>query len=127
MSSLYEKLGGQAAVCAAVEVFYEKVLSDPKINHYFANLDMVAQRKKQILFMTYAFGGPHQYEGKDMREAHKKLKGLNEDHFNAVALHLKETLIELQISADLIEQVLGIVGSTKNDVLQKESPVLNQI
>ena len=34
-NSLYDRLGGETAVQAAVELFYEKVLSDGRINHFF--------------------------------------------------------------------------------------------
>ena len=32
---LFERIGGHAAVNAAVDLFYEKVLSDIRINHFF--------------------------------------------------------------------------------------------
>lgn len=118
-ASLYEKLGGAAAVDAAVDIFYRKVLSDDRINAFFEGVDMDKQAAKQKAFLTFAFGGPHNYTGKDMRTAHAHLvqQGLNDTHFNAVAGHLKTTLEELNVPGDLIAQVLGIAESTRNDVL----------
>lgn len=117
--SLYEKLGGAAAVDAAVDIFYRKVLSDPLINGFFEDTDMDAQRGKQKSFLTMAFGGPNNYTGKDMRQAHAHLvaRGLNEDHFNAVAGHLQATLDELNVPAELANEVMGIAASTHDDVL----------
>ena len=69
-SSLYERLGGEAAVDVAVDKFYRKVLSDDRISRFFDTLDMDLQRAKQKAFLTYAFGGPNQYSGKDLRKAH---------------------------------------------------------
>jgi len=40
MSSLYERLGGAAAVDAAVDLFYTKVLADDRIKHFFEGVDM---------------------------------------------------------------------------------------
>jgi len=119
MSSVYEQLGGEAAVDAAVDIFYRKVLSDDSIAPFFDGIDMDRQAAKQKAFMTMAFGGPNNYTGRDMRKAHAKLvaDGLNESHFNAVAGHLQSTLEELNVPANLIEQVMGIVASTKDDVL----------
>lgn len=118
-ASLYEKLGGTAAVDAAVDIFYRKVLSDDRINAFFEGVDMDRQAAKQKAFLTFAFGGPHNYTGKDMRTAHAHLvqRGLNDTHFNAVAENLKTTLEELSVPADLIAQVLAIAESTRNDVL----------
>jgi len=119
MSTLFEKLGGEGAVDAAVDIFYRKVLADDSINHFFETTDMAAQHAKQKSFLTMAFGGPNNYTGADMRAAHAPLvaKGLNEDHFNAVAGHLQSTLEELNVPADLIGEVMAIAGSTKDDVL----------
>ena len=119
MSTLFEKLGGEAAVDAAVDIFYRKVLSDDSISHFFDNTDMDAQRAKQKSFLTMAFGGPNNYTGTDMRTAHAPLveKGLNESHFNAVAGHLQATLEELNVPAELVSEVMAIAASTKDDVL----------
>ena len=119
MSNLYESIGGEAAVDAAVDIFYRRVLADNSISEFFDDVDMERQAAKQKSFLTMVFGGPNKYTGKDMREAHAPLvaKGLNEDHFNAVAGHLQGTLEELGVADDLIKQVMEIAGSVHDDVL----------
>lgn len=121
MSSLYERIGGKDAVLAAVDIFYKKVLADNRINKFFDNIDMDAQRRKQVLFLTYAFGGMATYDGKNMRDAHLKLvgQGLNDDHFNAVLENLGKTLQELKVPDDLIKEAAAIAESTRKDVLGK--------
>jgi hemoglobin len=118
-ASLYHKLGGKAAIDAAVELFYTKVLADVRIKHFFDDVNMSKQRRRQKEFLSAAFGGPVPYAGKDMRKAHANLPGLNETHFNAVAENLQKTLEELKISKELIGQVMTIAASTKDDVLNK--------
>jgi hemoglobin len=117
--SLYEELGGEAAVNAAVEIFYRKVLTDDSISHFFDDVDMDRQAAKQKAFLTYAFGGPNHYSGKEMRAAHAHLvaQGLNGDHFNAVAGHLQSTLEELKVPKALVDQVMVIAAATRCDVL----------
>lgn len=119
MTSLYEKIGGQPAVEAAVDIFYRRVLNDERISHFFADVDMDRQIGKQKAFLTMAFGGPHHYTGQDMRRAHAPLvaRGLNDGHFDAVAEHLQGTLEELGVAPDLVQQVMDIAGSTRNEVL----------
>ncbi|MCL4215854.1 MAG: group 1 truncated hemoglobin [Candidatus Hydrogenedentes bacterium] len=120
-ATLYEKLGGEPAVNAAVDIFYRHVLSDDRISHWFDDIDMEKQAAKQKAFMTMAFGGPHNYSGHDMREAHKHLvaKGLNDSHFDAVAENLVKALNELKVPQELIDEVLAIVGPTRDDVLNR--------
>ena len=116
MMSVYDDIGGAAAVDAAVDIFYRKVLADDRISHYFDTVDMEAQHAKQKAFLTVAFGGPNDYTGKDMREAHKHLN-LSEGDFTAVAEDLLATLEDLNVSKDNIDAVMTIVGGAKNDVL----------
>lgn len=116
--SLFNRIGGIDALNAAVDIFYQKVLADETINHFFKGTDMAAQKNKQKAFLAFAFGGPVKYEGKDMRTAHAKLEGLNEDHFGAVAGHLVATLQELSVPQNLIDEVVQVALSVKDDVLQ---------
>ena len=120
-SSLYERLGGEAAITATVGQFYERIMGDASLSPFFADLDMDRQINKQIAFMTMAFGGPHGYTGKDLRTAHAGLvkRGLNEGHFGSVAKHLQDTLEALEVPGELITEVMGIVGSTKPEVLDQ--------
>ncbi|MBE2293297.1 MAG: group 1 truncated hemoglobin [Phycisphaerales bacterium] len=120
-ATLYEQLGGAAAVEAAVDIFYRKVLNDDSISHFFETVDMAAQRNKQKAFLTMVFGGPNQYSGKDMRSAHAHLvkQGLNDAHFDAVAGHLQATLQDLNVPAGLIDEVIAIAASTRDDVLNR--------
>ena len=118
-SSLFEQIGGQPAVEAAVDNFYRRVLSDDTVSHFFDTVDLDRQRAKQKAFLTMAFGGPHNYSGKDMRAAHARLvvDGLNDAHFDAIVGHLGGTLAELGVAPELIAQVAAIAESTRADVL----------
>ena len=117
--TLYEKIGGEAAVDAAVDIFYRKVLADDRISRFFEGVDMEQQAAKQKSFLTMVFGGPHEYTGKDMRAGHAHLvkDGLNDSHFDAVMENLGATLQELNVPGELIEKAAAIAESTRNDVL----------
>ncbi|PCJ62834.1 MAG: group 1 truncated hemoglobin [Planctomycetota bacterium] len=119
--SLFDKIGGEEAVDAAVELFYKKVLADNRIKHFFEETDMESQKRKQKAFLTYAFGGSDNYNGKGMRAAHKNAveNGLDDNHFDAVIENLGATLSELGVPSDLIGEAAAIAISTKDDVLNK--------
>lgn len=121
MSSLYERLGGEAAVDAAVDIFYRKVLSDDRINEFFDDVDMEKQAAKQKGFLTMVFGGPNNYTGKDMRDGHKHLveRGLNDSHVDAVIELLGDTLKELGVPDSDIQEVAGIANSVRDDILNR--------
>lgn len=117
--SLYERIGGAPAVEAAVDVFYRRVLADSHISHFFDDTDMDAQRSKQKAFLTMAFGGPNEYTGKDLSDAHRDLvrRGMNDSHFDAVAGHLQATLEELGVPEAETGEVMTIAGGTRDAVL----------
>ncbi len=119
MTSLYERIGGEAAVDAAVDIFYRKVMVDDRISHYFDGVDMELQAKKQKGFLTMVFGGPHNYSGKDMREGHKHLTGLSDEHVDAVIENLGATLQELGVPEADIAEIAGIANSVRDDVLNR--------
>ncbi|MBM7424587.1 group I truncated hemoglobin [Spongiibacter marinus] len=118
MTTLYERIGGEAAVDKAVDIFYEKVLADERINSFFENIDMFAQARKQKAFLTMVFGGPNDYTGEDMRNAHAGM-GLNDEHFNAVVEDLAATLSELGVGDSDIQEVANIAESVRDDVLNR--------
>lgn len=120
MSTLYDKIGGEAAVDAAVGLFYDKVLADERIKHFFEGLDMERQHRMQKGFLTFAFGGPNNYSGKGMAAAHRKLvdeQGLDDSHFDAVIEDLGATLVELGVPDELIAEAAGIAESVRDAVL----------
>lgn len=114
--SLFDRIGGDAAINAAVDLFYKKIMADDRINHLFENTDMDRQIRKQKEFMTFAFGGSTKYDGQSLRAAHKDLDLIEYD-FKAVAEDLVATLNDLEVPQDLQDEVMAIVGSTHDDVL----------
>lgn len=122
MTSLFEKIGGQAAVSLVVETFYRKVLTDARINRFFEAVDMDRQLLKQEAFLTMVLAGPVVYTGKDMREGHKHLValGLNDQHVDAVIELLGESLAEHGVGLADIDEVAKIANSVRDDVLNRK-------
>ena len=116
--SLYQRLGGQAAINAAVDAFYVKVLADDRVKHFFADINMASQHRKQKEFLSAALGSPVPWTGKDMRTAHEDLD-LKEEHFNAIAENLIATLKDLGIAQPLIDETIAIVATTKDAILNR--------
>lgn len=120
-ASLFERIGGEAAVNAAVDVFYHKVLDDYRINRFFDKTDMAKQVEHLKAFMTVAFGGPNNYTGRSLRDGHARLvkMGLNDSHFDAVMEHLGATMQELNVPGELITEAAALVESVRGEVLGK--------
>lgn len=117
--SLYGEIGGKASLDEAVDLFYMKILADSGLAPFFVSTNMRRMRAMQKGFLAMVLGGPVAYTGRDLREAHAHLvvQGLDESHFEAVANHLADTLLELGLSEELVEQVREVVYSAKEEVL----------
>ena len=117
--TLYERLGGEPAFAAAVDGFYRKMLTDDRVSMYFDGVDMDEQIAKQKAFLTFVTGGPAEYSGKDMRDAHQALvaRGLNGGHVDIVIEHLGATLIDLGATPSDVQEVAAIAESVRADVL----------
>ena len=118
---LFQDIGGEPAVNAAVDAFYRKVLKDDRIKHFFDDVDMDKQAAKQKAFLTMAFGGPNNYTGLDLKKGHAHLvaRGLDNSHFDAVMENLGATLKELKVPDHLIARVAAIAESARSDILSR--------
>lgn len=123
MANLYEQLGGAAAVDAAVELFYRKVLADHRIRHFFEGVDVRRLAGHQKAFFTMAFGGPARYRGQALRQGHAHLvaRGLNDSHVDAVIELLGQTLADLGVPQDLIGRAALVAESVRDDVLGRDA------
>jgi hemoglobin len=114
--SLYQQLGGRESITAAVDEFYRRVVADDRLGAMFAHLDMAQQRRHLATFLFAAFGGPDEYQGRGVREAHRGL-GITPEQFGAVAGHLRDTLVLFAVPEPLIAAVLGAVAGLQGDVV----------
>jgi len=115
--TLYTRIGGAAAVDAAVDLFYSKIRADPLLEKQFSHVPMEGLKKMQKKFLTKVFGGPDAYDGKSIRDAHRG-KGITEEEFGAVAGHLSSTLSDLGVPAKEHGEIMTIAGSVKDDVVE---------
>lgn len=115
--SLFKKIGGAMAVKAVVDIFYEKMLSDERVNHYFDNTDMPRQKAHMAAFITTALGGPNEYSGRDMKPAHAGL-GIDDPAFDATAENLIATLKEAGVEQADIDTIIGVIAPLRDQVVE---------
>jgi hemoglobin len=120
MRDIFKRIGGRAVIDSVVDRFYDYMLTDDRVRHFFNNVNMDKQRQHQKDFITFALGGSTQYEGKDLRSVHQHLvdhMGLSEEHFDVTVDNLVMAMRDLDVSGDLIEEAGKILESTRNEVL----------
>jgi hemoglobin len=118
--TLFERIGGAAAVQLAVDHFYVRVLGDPQLAPFFEKTDMKRLKSHQFAFLSQVMGGPRSYTGATMARAHANLR-IEERHFNAVAGHLVETLRGLNVGQDIIDEVVAALTPLAADIVNTRS------
>ena len=114
--NIYDSIGGAAAVRAAVDDFYARVLADRRLAPFFARTDMERLKAHQRAFIAAALGGPEIFAGRDMASAHAGL-GIEDDDFDAVVGHLAGTLTGLGVPEDTIGQIGGALAPLRGDIV----------
>ena len=120
--SLYERLGGQPAVRAVVSGLVDRILSDSRVNKWFAHAasspeNAAAYKVKLSDFVCQATGGPCKYAGPDMVSAHKG-RAVTGEAFDAVVQDLVAVLVECRPRKGRAARDLGPLkaSSSKNSV-----------
>jgi hemoglobin len=134
---LYERIGGAEGVNAIVDDYTTRLLNDPRVNFQRvgitqgglsihredsvtwdasgANLKLLKLHMAE--FIALATGGPTQYTGKDMRSAHENLHITNSE-FDAAVGDLKATLDKLQIANQEQKELLAVVETTREQIVE---------
>lgn len=120
--SLYDRLGGLAPISVVVSDFIDVLMPDPVLNENPA-IDAARQRvpapylKYHVTaMMCEAAGGPCQYHGRGMKEAHAHLD-ITEREWDRMVTLFKGVLEKHKVPEKETQELLEIVGSTKADIV----------
>ena len=119
--TLFESIGGEAKLRAAMHEFVLIIESDDRINFTFANTDL--KKFEQLLyeqFCNLAQGGC-KYTGRDMYTAHAKLN-INNAEFNALTEDLYEAFDRVHVPYRLQNRMVAMLAPMQHDVV-KDHPV----
>jgi hemoglobin len=136
--SLYDRLGGTKGLEAIADDFVTRAMADPRVNwerrgviqgglsiHHDRSVqwdskpDNVKMLKLHLAqFFALASGGPSEYQGKEMKDAHAGLHITN-DEFDASVGDLKATLDKMQVANTEQKELLAIVETTRAQVAEE--------
>jgi len=119
IEDLYDLIGGRSTIESATARFYEKILQDESLRHFFEGVDMAGLRSRQAMFVSMLLGG-RVYTGKDIRDAHARSRelGLNDQHFDRFLAHFRAALEEAGVKPENAEEVRKRLESKRATVLK---------
>jgi hemoglobin len=122
--SIYTAIGGAAALSAAVDDFYRRVLADRELAGYFIGADVERIKAHQRMFIAAAIGGPTGYRGRPMRDAHAGLH-IRDADFDRVVGHLAATLCELGVGGPTIEAIAELLVPLREQIVETPMPAVS--
>ena len=102
--SLYEDIGGEAAITTVVADFWHRVSTDILLSPWFSTIDSTLLRFHLNAYLTVALDGPESYEGRSMRHAHAGLR-ITGEAFDLLVVRLGESLAAVGASPENIKRV----------------------
>jgi hemoglobin len=119
--TLFERLGGGAAVTAVIDDFVARCAGDNRINGKFARTDIARLKAMLVEQVSSATGGKVKYTGRSMRETHDGMQ-VTAGEFDALVEDLVATLNSFGVAEKSQTELLGILGPLRSDIVEVESP-----
>jgi hemoglobin len=120
---LYERLGGVYSIATVVDDFIERLLvnatlnANPAINEARARVPKAGLKFHVTALVCEVSGGPCKYTGRPMKESHQHLN-ISPVEWDAMVADFKATLDKFKVPQREQQELITIVGSTKNDIVR---------
>jgi hemoglobin len=118
--SLYARLGGYDAICAASDDLLGRLQADPQLAGYWkgASLDNRRRARQLIVdYLTEAAGGPAFYTGRDMKTAHAGM-GISGSDWAVFLDHTQAMLAAFDVGERERGEVLGFLDTLKGEIVE---------
>ncbi|HKR79220.1 MAG TPA: group 1 truncated hemoglobin, partial [Nitrospira sp.] len=86
---------------------------------YFASTDLTKLKMHMVDQICEASGGPCKYTGRTMKQTHAGM-GVTDAAFGALVEDLVATLDQHKVGKAEKEELLGILGPMKGDIVEKK-------
>src|SRR2546423_1701098 len=116
IQSQWERVGGETAVKAVLDRFYEGVLGEPQLAGFFENVAVDDIKPHLAEVLEIVLGGPNARTDMDMAGyltgAHSGL-GVSESDYSLTGQVLMDVLAEFEIPADIVETVAAALATVQ--------------
>jgi hemoglobin len=119
IENFLDLIGGRRTIKAATERFYERVLEDDNLRHFFRRTDIAHLRSRQVMFVSMLLGG-RVYTGKDIHVVHTLARehGLKDSHFDLFLEHFRAALEEVGVKPENAQEIMKRLENKRKAVLE---------
>ena len=113
--TLFERVGGEQVIGELIHEFYDRVVADPELKPFFRKASMDKLQRMQREFFSAALDGPITYTGRPLSHVHHG-RGITKHHFALYVAHLLDTLRDLKISDQDVQEIIGRINTYANEI-----------
>ena len=104
------------ALTAAVSGFYERMLADERVAHYFRDVNVPKLRAHQRSFLVAALADPGTYNPLTLEHAHLRL-GITDDEFDIAVTHLRDSLLVAGTSMETADAIAARLQDLRRHIV----------
>lgn len=114
-ASLYERLGGEPNLTIIVDEVIDRTAHDPRTQRSFKGVKLPALKESIVKQFCVISGGPCEYEGETMKNAHEDAQ-ITEAEFDSMVDILREVL-DKHVATREKNELLRLLAPMKKDIV----------
>ena len=118
--SIYDALGGDAGLRDLVDDLADRMAADAVLGPLFAGVDRELLQRHRVSYLSAVLGGPEQYLGQSMRDAHRSLH-LTDEHMNRFLQLVATSLTAAEVAPEPAQAVLELLDRLRPVIVDPSS------
>lgn len=115
--SVFDQIGGTPATKVAVAVLYDRITADAALAPWFETVDLRRLKSHQLQFLSSALGGPDEFAGRSLREAHAGMQ-ITDAAFDVMVTHLRAALEQIGVVAAAVTEIVTRVDAMREQIVE---------
>lgn len=123
--SMYQRVGGAPTVRRVVDRMYAWIFHDDVLYlRYFVHVEKPTIKAHMVKLLSQVLGGPNQYTGRDLGEAHAHLRdsegrpvAVTAEHYARVGDYVIAALLVEHPPTDVLDAVRGVLASAESQIV----------
>lgn len=113
---IYDALGGEHGLHDLVDDLAVRLAADPLLGPLFDGVDHEVLQRHRVSYLAAVLGGPEQYLGQSMRDAHRPLL-LTDEHMNRFLQLVAESLDAAEVAPEPARALLDLLDRLRPAVV----------
>lgn len=119
--SIYDALGGEPGLQGVIDDLATRLAADPLLGPLFDGIDHEVLQRHRVSYLAAVLGGPEQYLGQSMRDAHRPFR-LTDEHMDRFLQLAAESLEAAEVAPEPARALLDLLDRLRPVVVDPTAP-----